>query len=102
LHEPLFKVSFTVKNTGKVAGSEVAQLYISPPAATNEPPNVLRGFEKLKLNAGESKSVEIVLSRYDLSIWDVERQGWAKMKGTVGVWVGASSRDQRLNGTIFE
>ncbi|KAH7325497.1 beta-glucosidase [Rhizoctonia solani] len=101
LHDPLFQVSFTVKNTGKVAGSEVAQLYISPPAATGEPPNVLRGFEKVKLNPGESKTVDLLLSRYDLSIWDVTRQGWARMNGAVGVWVGASSRDQRLNGTIF-
>ncbi|CAE6526553.1 unnamed protein product [Rhizoctonia solani] len=101
LHDPLFQVSFTVKNTGKVAGSEVAQLYLSPPAATGEPPNVLRGFEKVKLNPGESKTVNLILSRYDLSIWDVVRQGWARMNGTVGVWVGSSSRDQRLNGTIF-
>ncbi|KAF8676990.1 Glycoside hydrolase family 3 protein [Rhizoctonia solani] len=101
LHDALFKVSFTVKNTGKVAGSEVAQLYINPPAGANEPPSVLRGFDKIKLAPGESKTVELVLSRYDLSIWDVERQGWARMEGTVGVWVGSSSRDQRLNGTIF-
>ncbi|CAE6484671.1 unnamed protein product [Rhizoctonia solani] len=101
LHDPLFKVSFTVKNTGKVAGSEVPQLYISPSAATNEPPNVLRGFDKVQLNPGQSKSVDMILSRYDLSIWDVARQGWARMNGSVGVWVGSSSRDQRLKGSIF-
>ncbi|CUA75547.1 hypothetical protein RSOLAG22IIIB_05945 [Rhizoctonia solani] len=101
LHDPLFQVSFTIKNTGKVAGSEVAQLYINPPAGVNEPPSVMRGFEKVQLNPGESKSVDMILSRYDLSIWDVVRQGWARMNGTVGVWVGSSSRDHRLNGTIF-
>ncbi|KAF8751682.1 Glycosyl hydrolase family 3 C-terminal domain [Rhizoctonia solani] len=95
LHDALFKVSFTVKNTGKVAGSEVAQLYINPPAGANEPPSVLRGFDKIKLAPGESKTVELVLSRYDLSIWDVERQGgqgwtellefgWARAAGTRG------------------
>ncbi|KAF8751706.1 Glycoside hydrolase family 3 protein [Rhizoctonia solani] len=50
LHDALFKVSFTVKNTGKVAGSEVAQMYINPPAGANEPPSVLRGFTKSTSN----------------------------------------------------
>ncbi|KAG8751772.1 hypothetical protein FRC12_012265 [Ceratobasidium sp. 428] len=101
LHEPLFKVSFTIKNTGKVAGKEVAQLYISPPAGAGEPPNLLRGFEIVDLKPGQSKQVELELSRYDLSIWDVERQGWARMDGAVGVWVGGSSRDVRLKGEVF-
>ncbi|CEL61264.1 hypothetical protein RSOLAG1IB_09886 [Rhizoctonia solani AG-1 IB] len=101
LHEPIFKVSFTVKNTGKVSGSEVSQLYLSPPASLGEPPNVLRGFSKVQIDPGRSKQVELILSRYDLSTWDVTRQGWAKMKGSVGIWVGGSSRDVRLKGIIF-
>ncbi|KAG9101094.1 hypothetical protein FRC07_010356, partial [Ceratobasidium sp. 392] len=96
LHEPLFKVSFTIENTGKVTGKEVAQLYISPPESAGEPPNLLRGFEIVELNPGQLKQVELKLSRYDLSTWDVERQGWARMDGVVGVWVGGSSRDVRL------
>ncbi|CAE6430167.1 unnamed protein product, partial [Rhizoctonia solani] len=79
LHDALFKVSFTVKNTGKVAGSEDPQLYINPPAGANEPPSVLRGFDKVNLESGESKTVQLVLSRYDLSIWGAQRQGWAMM-----------------------
>ena len=101
LHEPLFKVSFTIKNTGKVKGREVAQLYITPPTSANEPPNVLRGFTIVELEPGRSKSVDLTLSRYDLSIWDATRQGWARMNGSVGVWVGGSSRDVKLKGTIF-
>ncbi|KAF8751470.1 Glycosyl hydrolase family 3 C-terminal domain [Rhizoctonia solani] len=81
LHDPLSKVSFTVKNTGKVAGSEVAQMYINPPAGANEPPSVLRGFDKVNLESSESKTVELALSRYDLSIWSAERRGWASMNG---------------------
>ncbi|KAF8691858.1 Fibronectin type III-like domain, partial [Rhizoctonia solani] len=100
LHDALFKVSFTVKNTGKVAGSEVAQLYINPPAGANEPPSVLRGFDKVNLESGESKTVQLALSRYDLSIWGAQRQGWARMNGTVGVWVDSGSRNQILKGTI--
>ncbi|QRV99617.1 glycoside hydrolase family 3 protein [Ceratobasidium sp. AG-Ba] len=85
LHEPLFTVTFNVKNTGKVVGKEVAQLYISPPASANEPPNLLRCFEIVELQPGQSQQVRMSLSRYDLSIWDVERQGWARMEGAVGV-----------------
>lgn len=42
----------------------------------------------------------ITLSRYDLSVWDVVRQGWAKPKGKITFSVGASSRDFRLKGTV--
>ncbi|KAG9113524.1 hypothetical protein FRC07_007769, partial [Ceratobasidium sp. 392] len=59
LHEPLFKVSFTIKNTGKVTGKEVAQLYISPPESAGEPSNLLRGFEIVELKPGQSKQVEL-------------------------------------------
>lgn len=43
----------------------------------------------------------ITLSRYDLSIWDVVKQGWRKPDGEIGVTVGASSRDKRLSGVVF-
>ncbi|CAE6446591.1 unnamed protein product [Rhizoctonia solani] len=101
LHEPIFKISFTVKNTGRISGSEVSQLYLSPPASPGEPLNVLRGVPKVQLDPGKSKQVELILSRYDLSIWDVTRQGWVKMKGSVGVWVGGSSTDVKLKGIVF-
>ena len=42
----------------------------------------------------------ITLSRYDLSIWDVVKQGWRKPNGPIGVTVGASSRDKRLSGVV--
>jgi hypothetical protein len=44
--------------------------------------------------------VTITLSRYDLSIWDVVKQGWRKPTGQIGVTVGASSRDKRLTGVV--
>ena len=42
----------------------------------------------------------MMLSRYDLSIWDVVAQGWRRPQGTIGVTVGASSRDERLKSTL--
>ncbi|CAE6427717.1 unnamed protein product [Rhizoctonia solani] len=100
LHAPYYEVSFDIKNTGQVAGYEVPQLYIQAPTSANSPPNQLRGFTRVALKAGQTKRVTLALSRYDLSVWDVARQGWAKMNGQVGVTVGASSRDFRLKGTF--
>jgi hypothetical protein len=61
---------------------------------------VLRGFSNIELQAGQEETVTITLSRYDLSIWDVEKQGWRKPDGKIGVTVGASSRDGRLKGSV--
>ena len=49
-----------------------------------------------------TQTASITLSRYDLSIWDVVAQGWAKPSGTIAFSIGASSRDFRLSGTIPE
>jgi hypothetical protein len=100
LHQPAFSVTFTVKNTGTLAGGEIPQLYLHFPEGAGEPPSVLRGFTDVLLNAGKEQSVTITLSRYDLSIWDVVSQSWVRPAGTYSLSVGASSRDFRLNGQI--
>lgn len=70
------------------------------PASAGEPPSVLRGFTDVVLSPGDQQTVNITLSRYDLSIWDVVAQGWRKPAGQLGITVGASSRDARLKGTV--
>ena len=61
---------------------------------------MLRGFSNVELQPTEKQTVTITLSRYDLSNWDVEKQGWRKPDGEIGVTVGASSRDGRLKGSV--
>ncbi|KAI0293191.1 glycoside hydrolase family 3 protein [Multifurca ochricompacta] len=100
LHRPAFEVSFTVQNAGKVAGTEIPQLYLHFPPHTGEPPSVLRGFTDVELQPGQAQRVTITLSRYDLSIWDVVSQSWIRSSGSFSLSVGASSRDFRLKGTI--
>ncbi|EIW57101.1 uncharacterized protein TRAVEDRAFT_65850 [Trametes versicolor FP-101664 SS1] len=100
LHRPAFEVTFTVKNTGAVAGTEIAQLYLHFPSSAGEPPNVLRGFEDIKVPAHGSAQGKITLSRYDLSVWDVDAKGWRKPSGKITFSIGASSRDFRLKGTV--
>lgn len=94
------QVTFEVENTGDVDGGEIPQLYLHHAASAGEPPSVLRGFADVLLEKGQKKTVTITLSRYDLSIWDVVRQGWIKPSGKITFSVGASSRDFRLSGTI--
>ncbi|KAJ5985542.1 hypothetical protein N7499_008174 [Penicillium canescens] len=96
LWDVLARVKFTVKNTGPVAGKEAAQLYIDTPSGVKQ----LRGFEKVSLNAGEKDTVTLALTRRDLSEWDVVAQKWRLVSGKVGVYVGASLKDLRLQGTL--
>ncbi|KAI9434684.1 beta-glucosidase [Lactarius indigo] len=97
LHRPVLDVTFNVKNTGSVAGTEIPQVYVHFPANSGEPPSVLRGFTDVDLQPGQTQAVTISLSRYDLSIWDVPSQSWMRAAGSYNISVGASSRDFRLS-----
>ncbi|CAE8712230.1 unnamed protein product, partial [Polarella glacialis] len=93
---PAMKVAFEVRNSGAVAGAEVAQLYLGFPAAAGEPPLQLKGFRKTKLlAAGEIQHVELELRARDLSIWDSEAHSWSVVQGSFRALVGSSSRDVR-------
>jgi beta-glucosidase len=100
LHRPAYQVSFNITNTGGVYGAESPQLYINFPQSSGEPPAVLRGFDSVVVSPGKSAKVTMNLSRYDLSIWDVQKRGWRRPKGSIGVTVGASSRDKKLRATL--
>jgi beta-glucosidase len=84
-------VSATVTNTGRVAGSEVVQLYLGDPAATGEPPRQLKGFSKVTLRPGQSTTVRFAVTGHDLSYWDDTADGWVVPDGQFGVYVGDSS-----------
>eukprot|EP00756_Hemistasia_phaeocysticola_P003291 Hpha_TRINITY_DN12167_c0_g2::TRINITY_DN12167_c0_g2_i1::g.82093::m.82093/K05349/bglX; beta-glucosidase len=93
-------VSFSVKNTGSVAGSEVAQLYLDFPQSAGEPPKQLKGFQKLTLKAGETTRASIQLDDRSFSVWSVASHSWEIPSGSFGVMVGSSSADVRLTGTV--
>jgi len=84
-------VSAVVTNTGKVTGSDVAQLYLDDPAASGEPPRQLKGFQKVTLRPGQSAAVHFTLSGNDLSYWNDAANGWVLPDGRFGVYVGDSS-----------
>ena len=60
----------------------------------------LKGFDSIAIAAGDSTTVTMQLSRFDLSIWNVVTQRYEVPSGTIGISVGASSRDIRLTGSF--
>lgn len=99
LWDVAYTVSVTVTNTGdEYAGKASVQLYLSYPEGIpyDTPIIQLRDFEKTaELAPGESETVELTLTRKDVSIWDVEIQDWVvpEVDGAYRVWIGAASDD---------
>jgi beta-glucosidase len=93
-------VKVKVTNSGKAEGAEVVQLYIACPAAAEEPPKQLRGFDKVRLKPGESKTVAMTLNKDSLAAWDSDEHAFKVYPGAYTIMVGASSRDIRLKGSV--
>ncbi|MDQ7903690.1 glycoside hydrolase family 3 C-terminal domain-containing protein [Phytohabitans sp. ZYX-F-186] len=92
--------TFKVKNTGKVAGSVVPQIYVEYPKAAGEPAPLLKGFEKVELAPGESKTVTIPLDQRAFSVYDGQADTWTVPTGNYKLHVGDSSTDYRLSTTV--
>ena len=93
-------VSCKVTNTGKRAGDEVVQLYINDiVSSVTTYTRVLRGFERISLESGESREVTFTLTPQDLGLWDKDMK-FSVEPGKFSVFVGASSKDIRLEGSF--
>ena len=90
------EVSFMVRNTGKRAGAEIAQVYAALPASTGEPPKRLIGWEKVQLSPGESKKVTVTVEPLFLSVFNVDKDAWELAPGKYNVMVGGSSANLPL------
>ncbi|KAJ5180140.1 CAZyme family GH3 [Penicillium capsulatum] len=113
LYDPMVEISLNVTNTGKRPGKEVVQVYVSFPDDIAEhrgmgwtresiefPDRVLRNFTKVSLQPGETTTVNLTLSRKDLSYWSVRSQNWVlPIEGEFRIWAGRSSRDLPLVAT---
>ena len=91
------KVSLKVKNTGSVAGAEIVQLYVTRAGHAYKE---LRGFEKVFLEAGEEKSVEIVLDDNAFKIFSEVKNQFVQIKGDYVIEAGASIKDIRLSASV--
>ena len=96
-----WRVSFSVKNTGKRAGTETPQVYVGDCAASvPRPEKELKGYERITLAPGERKRVEIALDSDAFAYYDMNRHDLRLEPGEFTISVGASSRDIRLKDTI--
>jgi beta-glucosidase len=89
-------VSFTIKNTGSRAGTEIAELYASLPDAAGEPPKRLIGWARVELEPGESREVSIPVARERLTVYDEASDSWKLVPGSYTILAGSSSRDLPL------
>jgi len=95
------EVSFDVTNTGKLAGAEVAQLYVSDPSAkVQRPERELKGFEKIRLAPGETKHVTLNLDARAFSYWNDTTHKWAIDPGKFVILVGDSSENTPLHADL--
>jgi hypothetical protein len=99
LYDVLYTVTATIKNTGKLNGEEVPQLYISL-GGSNNPNLVLRGFERLSIDAGQSATFTADILRRDVSNWDTISQNWIVTSDAKKIYVGPSSRNLPLSQSL--
>jgi len=100
-----FTASFELRNTGSSAGDEVAQLYLGAPApapaGAQFAPRALAAFERIHLAAGESRRVSLDVAPRALQYWSASRRRWLTPDAARTVYVGASSRDLRLQTALM-
>ena len=94
-------VSFQLKNTGKYAGDEVAQIYVQLPSRNEIMPiKELKGFRRITLKKGEEQEITIKLRKDLLRYWDETQGKFLHPSGTYTIMVGASSADIRLQQSL--
>lgn len=94
-------VSVDVKNTGKVEGDEVVQLYVHDVVASvKRPTKELRGFERITLKPGETKTVTLTVPAEKLAFYDEKTHGFKVEPGMFDIMIGSSSEDIRLQDKI--
>ena len=97
----LITLSAKIKNSGKVAGQEIVQLYISDPVAEiDRPQKELKGFKKISLKPGEEKIVNFTIDQKALSYFDPKTKKWITEPGDYEIMICSSSEDIKLVSTI--
>ena len=92
------QVQFTLTNTGKVAGEEVAQLYLRDPVASIvRPLKELKDFQKVLLKPGESKTITFTVDKEKLAFYNQQLE-WVAEPGDFNLMIGSASDDIRLEG----
>jgi beta-glucosidase len=99
--DEIFTVRCTVTNTGEKTGQETVQVYVRPiDKAVARPEKELKGFAKVNLKPGASKTLSIDLDSEAFSHWDIDAAAWRSAKGRYEIIVGNSSRDHRISTVV--
>jgi beta-glucosidase len=95
------RVSFTITNTGSVAGQEVPQVYLGAPsnrpAGVQFAPRALATFDRVAIDAGHSQRITLDVQPRELTYWSISTQRWQLASGTRTVYVNNSSRGEKLH-----
>jgi beta-glucosidase len=98
---PTYEVSFEVTNSGDRAGADVAQVYVADAnARVPRPPKELKGFARVELRPGETKTVTITLGPRAFAYFDETARQWRADPGEFGILVGRSSAQIELRGAV--
>jgi beta-glucosidase len=101
LSAPLYQISFDVTNAGAREGADVAQIYVAEEhAKVPRPAKELKGFARIDLKPGETKTVTVSLDGRAFSYYDVEAKKWRADSGEYQILVGRSSQDIALRGGL--
>lgn len=100
--QEVLKVRVKVKNTGKVKGKEIIQLYVKDvKSSVIRPEKELKGFVKIELAPGEEKEVEFELDKRAFAYYNVDIKDWYVETGEFEILIGKSSRDIVLKDTVY-
>lgn len=102
IDQDILRVSVKVRNTGKVSGKEIVQLYVRDiNSSVIRPEKELKGFEKVELNPGEEKEVIFTLDNRAFAYYNVDIKDWHVESGEFEILIGKSSRDIVLKNTVY-
>lgn len=99
-NETAITAKTTLRNEGARNAKQVIQLYVGYPKAAQEPPKLLRAFEKTEVDAGESKDVELLVKLDDLRIWNDSSEAWELVGGEYEILLGFSAADIQIKQTF--
>jgi len=95
--EKKIQVHVSVKNSGEREGDEIIQLYVQCPTDNFKQ---LKGFARINMKPGETKSAHFILNKDALSYYDINKRNWIVKKGNYSIFIGSSSRDIKLKGNF--
>ena len=102
IEDAVISLSLNVKNTGEIKGKEVVQVYVTVENSNvDRPLKELKSFKKIDLEISESQTVIFNLTERDLAYWDVDKKAWALEPAEYKVLVGSSSKDIKLESSIW-